>query len=149
MLKALNYQIYEEMNSAYIYTGMASWLGSQGLRGMEKWMKKQVEEEIEHTEKIYDYVSVHGKVELKALPAPLCEWESSYVVFEKAMQHEEYITGCIEKLYGLAEEQSDEETMEFLRWFIKEQDEEENNAEHNLEIIKKDEKKADEEMGKR
>ncbi|HII72625.1 TPA: ferritin, partial [Candidatus Woesearchaeota archaeon] len=118
MLEALNRQIYEETNSAYIYAGMAAWLGAQGLRGMERWMVKQVKEELEHAEKLFKYVSAHGAVVLEALPKPQTEWASALAAFQAADEHEKYITGCIKRLSEQAESLGDTETKEFLQWYI-------------------------------
>ena len=136
MFTALNKQIYEESNSAYIYAGMAAWLGGQKLRGMEKWMIKQVEEELEHTEKLYRYVTTHGTVTLETLSKPQNEWGSALKVFEAALEHEKYITGCIKDLAEKAEAIDDKETREFLQWYIDEQVEEEENATNNVNNIK-------------
>ena len=44
-------------------------------------------------------------------------------------EHEQYVTGLIHTIYDAASEVKDFRTMQFLVWFIKEQGEEETNAE--------------------
>ena len=41
------------------------------------------------------------------------------------MEHEIYVTACINKLYELAVKEKDYGTQVFLQWYIKEQEEEE------------------------
>ena len=44
------------------------------------------------------------------------------------LEHEEYVTSLINNIYAAAYEVKDFRTMQFLDWFIKEQGEEETNA---------------------
>ena len=44
------------------------------------------------------------------------------------MEHEEYVTSLINEIYFAASEVKDYRTMQFLDWFVKEQGEEETNA---------------------
>ena len=60
MEKALNGQIRAELESAYLYLSMASWLDANDLPGCAHWMKKQAAEEQEHAMKIYGYVVSRG-----------------------------------------------------------------------------------------
>ena len=45
-----------------------------------------------------------------------------------ALEHEQFITKSINKIYGAAHEEDDYRTMQFFNWFVKEQGEEEKNA---------------------
>ena len=53
-------------------------------------------------------------------------------VLEKGLQHERYVTGLINAIYDAAYSVKDFRTMQFLDWFVKEQGEEEKNAEDLL-----------------
>jgi ferritin len=64
-------------------------------------------------------------VKLAALKAPPTEWKSPRHVFEEALKHEEYITGRINDLAALADQENDRSTQNLLQWFIAEQVEEE------------------------
>ena len=44
-----------------------------------------------------------------------------------ALKHEQFITGCINKIYAAADKAKDYRTMQFFDWFVKEQGEEEKN----------------------
>ena len=49
-----------------------------------------------------------------------------------AFEHEQYITASINAIYEEAHNNKDFRTMQFLDWFIKEQGEEEKNADENI-----------------
>ena len=49
-------------------------------------------------------------------------------VLEAGLAHERYVTSLISELYTAAMEKRDYKTMQFLDWFVKEQGEEETNA---------------------
>jgi len=46
-----------------------------------------------------------------------------------SLEHEQYITSLINNIYAAADKANDYRTMQFLDWFVKEQGEEEKNAE--------------------
>jgi len=130
MVDALNQQIFEEMNSYYIYLGFSAELESMGRSGMSVWMMMQAQEEMEHAMKLYKYVQERGaKVELKAIPAPNASCGKERDAFEAGYKHELHITSCIYKLSDLAKSLNDKATEIFLDWYVKEQVEEEDNAE--------------------
>ena len=140
IVDALNVQINEEMASAYLYLAMSADFKSRNLDGFASWMKIQTQEEIVHTMKIYDFLnSRDGTVMLHALDAPQDTWSSPLEAFRAAYKHEQYITGCINKLVKLARDQNDNATELFLGWFVTEQVEEEETASSivkKLELIK-------------
>ena len=51
---------------------------------------------------------------------------------QAALTHEAYVTASIHTIFEAAADMKDYRTMEFLNWFIKEQGEEETNAETNI-----------------
>ena len=51
-----------------------------------------------------------------------------------SLKHEQYVTGLIHAIYDAAQAVKDYRTMQFLDWFVKEQGEEEKNAD---DMIKK------------
>ena len=126
MLRALNDQINAELYSAYLYYSMANYCEDQKLKGFANWMTQQALEEMIHAKKFRDYVYERGgSVKLAAIKAPPTEWESPRQVFEQALKHEEYITGRINDLAALADQENDRSTQNLLQWFIAEQVEEE------------------------
>lgn len=126
MQKALNDQIREELYSAYVYLSMSAYFSERSLSGCGKWMKMQSQEELEHAMRIFEFVNnCGGVVKLQALADPSSEYESTLDAFQKALKHEQKITGLIHKLYELAVEEKDYATQTLMHWFIDEQVEEE------------------------
>ncbi len=137
MQDALNEQIREELASAYIYLSMAAYCESINLPGFAHWMRGQSQEELEHAFKFYDYIHDRGgRVVLQALDQPPIEFEGPTGVFQKTLEHEQYITSRIHKLYGMAVEEKDYASLGLLQWFVDEQVEEEKSASEILELLK-------------
>ena len=127
--KALNEQVNKELFSAYLYQSMAAQAEHDGLEGVANWMDVQAEEEMFHARKIYDYINEQGgRVILKAIEEPPAEFESPKAMFEKALEHEQFITKSINELVDLARKENDHATEIFLQWYVTEQVEEEDNV---------------------
>jgi ferritin len=134
---ALNSQINEEIQSAYIYLAMSAEADSMGLPGFANWFKMQYLEELAHADKFFNYILERdGKVSLAAISAPEIGDESAMSLFEKSLAHEQHISDCIFKLKDLARAESDHATDVFLEWFITEQVEEEANARAVIDQLK-------------
>ncbi len=83
---AMNEQIKNELFSAYQYLSMAAYCEAANLPGFARWMRAQSQEELQHAIKFYDFVlERNGRVSLRAIDAPLGEFGSPLVVFERAM----------------------------------------------------------------
>ncbi len=137
MLDALNEQIKEELASAYIYLSMAAYYESINLPGFAHWMRGQSQEELAHAFKFYDYIHDRGgRVVLQALGQPPVDFDGPTDVFGKTLEHEQFITGCIHKLYALAAEEKDYASLSILQWFVNEQVEEEKTAGEILHMLK-------------
>ena len=129
MLAALNKQINAETYSAYLYMSMAAYAKSLGLDGFENWFRVQVQEELAHATKFYDYVNERGgRVTLTAIEPPPASWKTPLAAFEATLKHEQLVTGLINKLVDLAVAESDHATANMLQWFVAEQVEEEASA---------------------
>ena len=137
MQDAINEQIREELASSYIYLSMAAYCESINLPGFAAWMRVQSNEELEHAMKFYEYIHDRGgRVLLQAIEQPPAEFEGPLGVFQKTLEHEQYITGCIHKLYGMAVAENDYASLGILQWFVDEQVEEEKSAGEILEVLK-------------
>lgn len=135
---AINEQVGEEFYSAYLYLSMAAYYESIDLAGFAHWMYAQYQEELEHGNKLYDYINDRdGRVKLKQIDAPQSEWDSPLAAFEAALAHEQHITQKINQLTSLAIEKSDHATQVYLQWFINEQVEEEKTARDIINDIKR------------
>ena len=137
MCQAMNDQINEEMFSSYLYLSMSAFFEEQGLEGMASWMKVQAQEEMIHAMKFFDQIAERdGRVVLEAIAKPDAEWESPLAAFEAAYKHEQHITGRIDTLVSVAEEEKDRASMVFLQWFVSEQVEEEATAKGIVDKLK-------------
>lgn len=138
MNEAINRQINAELLSAHIYYSMAQWFESQDLPGMARWMYAQTQEEMFHADKFARYVNERGgRVLMEAIDAPPTEWDSPEAVFAHALEHEQWVTGNINKLMDLAIEINDHATKNFLIWYVDEQVEEEANVGGVLGMLKR------------
>ena len=136
MLDEMNEQIKHETFSAYLYLSMAAYFGSKGLDGMSQWMKAQAQEELGHALRFYNHIAERGgRVELQAIDKPQLEWESPRDAFEAARTHEQFITGRIDGLAKLADEENDRAAGIMLQWFISEQVEEEDSVQKVLDML--------------
>ncbi len=128
MEAALNEQVNKEIYSAYLYLSMSAHSTHIGLKGFANWFMVQYQEEMVHAMKFYTYINDQGgQVRLMAIDAPAIVWESPLDMFEKTLQHEQFVTKRINNLVDLAIKEKDHATNIALQWFITEQIEEESN----------------------
>jgi len=126
MLKAFNGQINAEMYSAYLYLSMESYFQSISLGGFASWMRGQVQEELMHAMKFYDFVNERGgRVVLDTIKKPEASWKSPLAAFEHILKHEQLVSSLINDLMELAIAEKDHASKIFLQWFVTEQVEEE------------------------
>mgnify|MGYP002639415133 CR=1 FL=1 len=124
---AINEQIKKEEYSSRLYLAMAIWCEVNGYPGASKFLYEHADEERMHMMKLVHFVNERGgKAQLMNIEEPTHDFESLLDVFEKVMEHEEYITESINNLYEVAITEKDYTTMNFLQWYITEQLEEEN-----------------------
>ncbi len=133
MEHALNEQVNKEFYSAYLYLAMSAYCTKIGLPGFAHWMRLQYEEENLHVTKMYDYIlDQGGEVHLKAIEEPQKEYGPPLEVFEKTLEHEQFVTRSIHNLMSLAIDEKDYATQAFLQWYVTEQVEEESNVQDIL-----------------
>lgn len=137
MEKALNGQINAELYSSYLYLAMSAWFTANGLAGFANWMRQQVQEEMFHAIKFYDFVGGRGgKVVLESIAKPEAKWKTGTEIFQAVLEHERKVTGLIDNLVNQALDERDHATNIFLQWFVTEQVEEEANAGAILDKLK-------------
>ena len=125
----LNQQINKEFYSAYLYLDFSNYFEDAGLDGFANWYKIQAQEERDHAMLFYRYLqNENQKVTLEAIEKPDKAFESHMDVLQAGLEHEKYVTALIHRIYSAAYDVKDFRTMQFLDWFVKEQGEEENNA---------------------
>ena len=131
----LNEQITKELYSAYLYLDFSIFYEAQGLDGFANWYMIQAQEERDHAMLFLKYLQMCGeKVSLGAIDKPDKELKTLMDPLKAGLEHEQYVTSLINDIYGAAYEVKDFRTMQFLDWFVKEQLEEEKNAD---DMIKK------------
>ena len=136
MRDALNEQIKNELESAYIYLSMAAYFHDQNLDGMAHWMRCQAHEETIHAMKFFDHITERGgAVALLDLKQLKTAWKSPLEAWQDTLEHEKFITAKPHDLVKLARKESDIAAEPILSWFVKEQIEEEANAEKVLRQI--------------
>jgi len=125
----LNQQINKELYSAYLYLDFSNYFKAKGLDGFANWYMIQAQEERDHAMLFYTYLQNEGQaVTLDAIAKPDKVLDSDMTVLKAGLEHEQYVTSLINDIYAAAYEVKDFRTMQFLDWFVKEQGEEETNA---------------------
>ena len=128
-VQLLNQQVNKEFYSAYLYLDFSNYYYDQELNGFGNWYKIQAQEERDHAMLFMQYLQNNGeKVTLEAIAKPAVELTGNKQVLEEGLKHERYVTSLIHDIYEAAYAVKDFRTMQFLDWFVKEQGEEENNA---------------------
>ena len=125
----LNEQINKEFYSAYLYLEFSNYFNDCGLDGFANWYMIQAQEERDHAMLFYQYLqNENEKVTLLAIDKPEKEITCHMDVLRAGLEHEKYVTSLINNIYEAAHNVKDFRTMQFLDWFVKEQGEEEKNA---------------------
>ena len=133
--KLINEQVNKELYSAYLYLDIANYYTEEGLDGFANWYNIQAQEERDHALLFVKYLQNNGmKVTLEAIAKPDKTLDSIMAALNVGLEHEQYVTSLIHTIYDAAYSIKDFRTMQFLDWFVKEQGEEEKNAE---DLIKK------------
>ena len=129
----LNNQINKEFYSSYLYFDMANFYAEKGLDGFANWFEIQAKEEYDHGMLFYKYLHNNGeKVTLDAIAKPDKTYTDLIDPLCAALEHEKYVTSLVNGIYAAAVAVNDYRTVQFLDWFVKEQGEEEKNANDNI-----------------
>lgn len=126
----INEQVNKELYSAYLYLEFSNYYEAEGLDGFAHWYQVQAQEERDHAMMMRRYLIDNGvRVTFGAIATPdkIAKKHDEPLAF--GYEHEQYVTSLINNIYAEAFKLHDFKTMQFLDWFIKEQGEEEKNAE--------------------
>lgn len=130
VVELLNQQVNKEFYSAYLYLDFSNYYYDNGLDGFGNWYRIQAQEERDHAMLFIQYLQNNGeKIVLDTIAKPAIILESAKAVLAEGLKHEQYVTSLIHNIYDAAYSVKDFRTMQFLDWFVKEQGEEETNAE--------------------
>ena len=131
----LNEQITKEFYSAYLYLDFSNYFNDKELNGFANWYRVQAQEERDHAMLFLQYLQNNSEtVDLGAIAKPDVALTDDLTVLKAGLKHERYVTSLIHDIYEAAYNVRDFRTMQFLDWFVKEQGEEEKNADS---LIKK------------
>ncbi|MHC1694893.1 MAG: ferritin [Eubacteriales bacterium] len=126
----LNEQINKEFYSAYLYMDFSNFYTLSGLDGFANWYKVQAQEERDHAVLFNTYMQNNNeKITFEAIAKPDVVLKSFKDALLASLEHERFVTASIHNIYDAAYSVKDFRTMQFLDWFVKEQGEEEKNAE--------------------
>lgn len=131
--KLLNEQVNKELFSAYLYLDIANYYADQNLDGYENWFFVQTQEERDHALLFRQYLINNAEpVILTEIAAPNMVYADFRQPLTKSLEHEQFVTASINTIYDAANRVKDFRTIQFLDWFVKEQGEEEKNADNNI-----------------
>ncbi len=131
----INKQINNEFYSAYLYLSFADYYEDEGLDGFANWYEVQAQEERDHALMLRRYLIDNGEhISLEQIAKPDKRFTDHIEPLVAGAEHERYVTSLITDIYAEAFAQKDYKTMQFLDWFVKEQGEEEKNAD---DLVKK------------
>jgi ferritin len=124
---ALNTQVATEAASSQAYLAVASWAETQpGLDGVTEFFYKQSDEERVHMLKLIHYINERGGMAIvPALEQPEITYKSLQSVFTRFLKQEVEVSESINQLVGMALDERDFATYNFLQWYVAEQIEEE------------------------
>lgn len=125
----VNTQINKELYSGYLYLSFADYYKDEGLDGFANYFEIQAQEERDHALIFRKYLLENDEVpKLLAIDQPDKTFSNYLDPLNAALEHEEYVTSLINDIYAAALEAHDFRLQQFLKWFIDEQMEEEDNA---------------------
>ena len=129
LYKAISEQINAEFWSAYLYLAMSMDWQAKGYNGIANWFYVQFQEEQAHARIFMNYLnSVDAKVELLPIAEVKTSWDSVLDMFKQTLEHEKKVTGMINNIAAIANEDKDYAAINRINWFIDEQVEEEESA---------------------
>lgn len=132
----LNNQVQHEFESAYQYLEISNYFEAAGLDGFACWFLKQSREEISHGLKIIHYLLNWGNnLSMQDIHAANRSYQDYVEPLKDALDHEKKITQDINAIVKAAKDNDDYRTLEFIRWFINEQSEEEETAQKLLDSM--------------
>ena len=129
LYKIINEQINAELWSAYLYLSMSMDCQAKGYNGIANWFYVQFQEEQAHARIFMNYLnSRDAKVELLPIVEVRTSWDSVLDMSKQTLEHEKKVTGLINNIAAIANEDRDYASINRITWFIDEQVEEEESA---------------------
>ncbi len=121
----LNLQIGHEFAAHQQYLAIAVYYDEQTMQQTAQLFFDQAVEERNHAMMMVRYLlDADARVEIPAIPAPVCHFEDVVSPVALALEQEKRVTTQINQLIGIARREDDFASDQFMQWFIKEQIEE-------------------------
>jgi len=137
VIKLLNEQIVNELESSQIYLAMSAWFeNATPYKGIAAKYRASALEEHGHGMKFFDFLCDRdAPVSIASLPEPPASYESPLAAARNALAQERKVSGQIRRIYEQARKAGDFETEEFIHFFLNEQVMEEKEAKDFMEYI--------------
>lgn len=137
MQDVINIQIKNEFDNAFLYLSFSAWFKENDLPGFGQWNFVQFQEEQTHAIKFFNYIiERQGEVKISQIDKPASTWKGPLEIYQLILDREEETTRAIYSLYKTAQDENDYTSLGFLKWYLDEQIEEENNATEILNKLK-------------
>lgn len=126
LIEALNNQMNLEFSASHQYLAMGAYCSAENWDGFANFFIVQAEEERFHAMKIFHFINALGRrAVINQVETPKAEYSSIINTFEQAYENEKKVTKAIYALSDKALDEREHATINFLKWFIDEQIEEE------------------------
>lgn len=125
VFKLMNNQMNQEIYAAFCYRNMASLSSKQGMNGFAKWLNIQYQEELAHSNLMYQYLVARGEIPvITEVKDPKCNLSHFSKIPNAGLQLEIETTNRINEILSAATEVKEYATIQFLQLFVNEQVEE-------------------------
>lgn len=132
-----NEQLKKEGYSSNLYLAMGTWADANGYAGIAQWFYAQADEERLHMIKFINYLNERGcHAIIPAMDQPPVEYGSVKEVFDKVLEHEQFVSKSINEIVALCVEEKDYTTHSWVQWFVNEQIEEEASVQSIIDKLK-------------
>jgi bacterioferritin B len=124
-VEAMNEQVANEFAASHQYVAIAAHYESQTLPQLARFFYQQAVEERGHAMMMVKYLlDTDSPVRLRAVAAPKTDFTDHIGPIRHALEQEKTVSGQIGDLFGIARDQGDYLSEQFVQWFLKEQVEE-------------------------
>jgi ferritin len=135
---ALNEQVSEEFAASHQYLAMAVYYEAETLPRLANFFYQQAIEEREHALMMIKYlVDTQAPVRLAEVGGPKTGFADFVEPIKVALAQERGVSGRISEIFGLAREEGDFLSEQFMQWFLKEQVEEEATMSELLDVAER------------
>ena len=126
VLDLLNIQIEKEAKASQVYLGLSISIDFKGYSGFGEFFRNRSDEERMHMMKIVGYLSERGQLAMTPdVKSSNVTFHDIEHYFEESLNLEKDTTKGIEDICSKCMEVSDFTTLNFMQWFLTEQQEEE------------------------